>query len=100
MLLALAIIFILGIINLIYRQTYTVSLNGQVIGYTKNKAELQEKINEYVKSGDGDGVAFVELSEMPVFTANLLKRNVQTNDNEIFSKSLMSKGICVFFTEK
>jgi murein DD-endopeptidase MepM/ murein hydrolase activator NlpD len=89
-LLALAIIFILGIINLIYRQTYSVSLNGQVIGYTKNKAELQEKINKYVKSGDGDGVAFVELSEMPVFTANLLKRNVQTNDDEIFSKIIES----------
>ena len=73
-----------------YRQSYSVSLNGQVIGYTRNKAELQKKVNEYIKSGDGEGVAFVELSEMPVYSANLLKKNVQTNDDEIFSKIIQS----------
>ena len=57
-----------------YRQSYSVSLNGQVIGYTRNKAELQKKVNEYIKSG----------------SANLLKKNVQTNDDEIFSKIIQS----------
>lgn len=83
---AVAIIFILGIIQTVYRQTYCVSLNGEVIGYTRNKAELQKKVNEYLNSGNGKNIAFVELKEMPVYTVSFLKRDVETNDDEIFAK--------------
>lgn len=34
-----------------YKPTYAVSLNGELIGYTENKAELQNNINEYM-AGD------------------------------------------------
>lgn len=83
---AVAIIFILGIIQAFYRQTYCVSLNGEVIGYTRNKAELQKKVNEYLNSGNGGNIAFVELKEMPVYTVSFLKRDVETNDDEILTK--------------
>ena len=69
-----------------YRQTYSVSLNGEILGYTNNKVLLQKRINDYIKSGDGENVAFVELDNLPVYKACLLKKNVVLNDDEIFQK--------------
>lgn len=84
--LIIAIVLILGIIKLTFKQTYSVSLNGEVIGYTQDKVALQKRINDYINKGNGDNIAFVELKEMPEYEACLLKNNIQTNDDEIFSK--------------
>ena len=73
-----------------YRQTYSVSLNGEMIGYTKNKVALQKKINDYITSGDGDDVAFVELEKLPEYKSCLLKKDVETNDDEVFNKVISS----------
>lgn len=81
-----AAVIILGILQLTYKQTYSVSLNGELIGYTRDKIDLQRKINNYITKGDGDNIAFVELKDMPVYTSCLLKKDVETNDDEIFEK--------------
>ena len=73
-----------------YRQTYSVSLNGEIIGYTNDKVVLQKKINDYIKSGDGTEVAFVDVENLPVYHACLLKKNIQTNDDEIYEKVVSS----------
>ena len=54
-----------------YRQNYSVSLKGEIIGYTNNKVVLQKRINDYIKSGDGYDIAFVDMDEMPVYHACL-----------------------------
>ncbi len=51
-LLAIAGFVIAGILIFLYQTTYSVKINGVEIGYTKNKSELQERINEYIESGD------------------------------------------------
>ena len=84
--LTVAAILILGAIQIIYKQTYSVSLNGEIIGYTKNKIALQKKINSYINSGNGDDIAFVEVTNMPTFQVCFLKKNIETNDDEIFAK--------------
>ena len=81
----LSIVLILGIIKFAYRQTYSVSLNGQVIGYTNNKFALQKRINDYI-SGKNEDAEFVKINELPTYELCLLKKNIQTNDDEIFSK--------------
>ena len=43
---------IIGIISVFYRPTYAVSLNGEILGYTTNKTELQQKINQYMITND------------------------------------------------
>lgn len=83
--LVIAAVLILGIIKVTYKQTYSVSLNGEVIGYTQDKVALQKRINDYINTGDGDNVAFVEVKEMPEYTACLLKNGIETNDDEIFN---------------
>lgn len=82
----IALTLIVGGIAFIYKPTYSVSLNGEFIGYTKDKSNLQSKINEYIENGDGENVAFVQVDDLPEYSLCLLKKNIETNDDEIFGK--------------
>ena len=90
----IAAFLIIGAIAFLYKPTYSVYLNGQQIGYTTNRSELQHNINEYVDHGDGtnENVAFVQVDELPEYKLCLLKRNIVTNDEEIYNK-VIEKGI-------
>lgn len=70
---------------------YSVTLGDQFLGYTSDKSELQSKINEYVKSGDSQTVAFVEIDELPNYKMCLLKKGLTANDDEIFN-TVISTG--------
>lgn len=85
-----ALILIFGIIRLVYRQTYSVSFKGEIIGYTTDKLTLQKRINDYISSGDGKDIAFVDMKDMPTYEVCLLKKNVSTNDDDIFNKVISS----------
>lgn len=80
----LALCLIVGVTAFIYKPTYSVHLNGQAIGYTKDKSNLQQKINEYIDNGDGQNVAFVEIENQPEYKLCLLKKDIEPNDDEIF----------------
>ena len=84
-LLIIATVFIVGIISLVYRPMYSVTLDGEFIGYTTNKAKLQKRINEYLE-GEGQNVAFIDVKSLPEYSLCLLKKENQTNDDEIFEK--------------
>lgn len=68
----------------IYKPTYSVTLNGEFIGYTKDKSSLQSKINDYINNGDGANIAFVQLDYLPEYSLCLLKKDIDTNDEDIF----------------
>lgn len=91
-LLAIASIIIAGIVVFFYKTTYTVTINGEQVGYTQNKSELQKRINAYIEKGDEDNVAFVQVDQMPEYEECLLKREVEPNDDEIFEK-VKSSGV-------
>lgn len=84
----LATFLIIGAVALLYKPTYSVFINGEQVGYTENKSELQHKINEYVEKGDGSNsnIAFVQIANLPEYKLCLLKKDIVTNDDEIFSK--------------
>ena len=69
-----------------YNPTYEVSLNGEVIGYTSNKSDLQERINSYTSEDEEKNIAFIQIDAMPTYRLCLLKKNVETNDDEIYAK--------------
>lgn len=75
---------IVSVIAFVYKPTYGVYINGEQVGYTKNKSKLQEKINDYVNNGDGENVAFVQVDDMPDYKLCLLKKDIEANDEEIF----------------
>ncbi len=73
-------------VAIFYKPTYAVSLNGEVIGYTENKAQLQTKINQYMEGETEEGVAFAQIDSVPDYTLCLLKKDITPNDDEIYSK--------------
>ncbi len=81
----LATCLIIGMVAFIYKPTYSVSLNGEQIGYTKDKSNLQQKINEYIENGDGENIAFVQVDTLPEYKLCLLKKGIEANDEEIFN---------------
>ena len=85
-LLIISAIIIIGIISLVYKPTYTVTLNGEFIGYTSNKSKLQKRINEYIESENENNIAFIDIQNLPEYSLCLLKRENNTNDDEIFDK--------------
>jgi len=96
-LVGISIFLILGGVAFCYNPIYSVSVDGEFLGYTENKSELQKRINNYTQTGDGTNknVAFVQIDEMPEYKLCLLKKNITTNDNEIFEK-VVSKGVTYY----
>ena len=82
----LSIIILIGLVVLFYNPTYEVSLNGEVIGFTSDKSKLQEKINNYTSENEEENIAFIQIDAIPTYKLCLLKKDVSTNDEEIFSK--------------
>lgn len=81
----IALLLIIGAVAFIYKPTYSVSFNGEFIGYTNDKSNLQQKINDYIENGDGGNMAFVQLDTLPEYSLCLLKKDIQTNDDEIYN---------------
>ena len=88
----IAIILIVGAIVYIYKPIYSVTLNGEHIGYSEDKSKLQQRINEYIEKGNGNNIAFVEISDLPEYSLCFLKKDVETNDEEIYN-IVIGKGV-------
>lgn len=84
--LAVAGALIWGAIIFLYKPIYSVTLNGEFIGYCEDKTKMQNRINNYMESGDGENVAFVEINDLPEYKMCLLKKGISTNDDQIFNK--------------
>ena len=94
----LIVIFLIGlaiigvIVFAVYKPMYSVTLNGEFIGYTEDRGKLQKKINNYIKSGDNKSVAFVEIDTLPEYSLKLLQKDISANDDEIFN-TVISSGV-------
>ena len=91
LLLFIGMLIISFLIFFVYKPMYSVTLGDKFLGYTSDKSELQSKINEYIKSGDSQTVAFVEIDDLPNYKMCLLKKGLTANDDEIF-ESVISTG--------
>lgn len=83
----IATFLIIGAVAFLYKPIYSVHINGEQIGYTENKAELQHKINDYIENGEGkENTAFVQVENLPEYKLCLLKKDIITDDNKIFNQ--------------
>ena len=88
-LIAVSIFLIICAVALFFKPIYAVTINGEAVGYSIDKTKLQARINKYIESGEGgenSNIAFVQVDNMPEYKMCLLKRNIVTNDDEIFEK--------------
>ncbi len=96
-LMCIATFLILIAFILLYKPIYAVYLDGELLGYCTDKAKLQNEINEYMETGDGDNsnLAFISIDTMPTYELCLLKRDITTNDAEIF-ETIKETGIAYY----
>ena len=88
-LIGVSIFLIICAVVLFFKPIYSVTINGEFVGYSGDKSKLQEKINEYIEkgeNGENSKIAFVQVDNLPEYKLCLLKRNIITNDDEIFEK--------------
>lgn len=83
-LILIALLFVIGFVASFYKVSYSVKINGEMVGYTDNKSKLQSKINDYIENGENENTAFVQVETLPEYKMCLLKRNVNTDDDKIF----------------
>ena len=81
--LIISLLLILGILYFLFRPMYAVKLNGELIGYVDTKKQLEEKIEDYKKSGDGEKVAFYEIDQMPDYEVCYSKKDVQPDEESL-----------------
>lgn len=96
-LLCIASFIIIGILAFFYKTAYIVTYNGEFIGYSESKSKLQERINLYIENGNSDNnnIAYVQIDSMPKYELTFLKRNIETNDNDIYN-AVVSTGVTYY----
>jgi len=82
---AIGAFLMIGAVAFFYKPIYAVTLNGEEVGYTANKTELQSQINEYIEKGkaDNDNIAFAQIQTLPEYKLCLLKKDIVTNDEYV-----------------
>ena len=88
----IAAFLMVGAISYIYKPIYSVTLNGEHIGYSADKSKLQQRINDYIEKGNGGNIAFVEINDLPQYSLCFLKKDIEANDEEIYNK-VIEKGV-------
>ena len=88
---------IIGILAFFFKSAYIVTYNGEFIGYCDNKSKLQQKINLFIEKGDSSSpnIAYVQIDSMPKYEHTFLKRNINTNDNDIYN-AVISTGVTYY----
>lgn len=94
-LVSIALLFVIGIVGSFYKVSYSVNIDGEMIGYTDNKSKLQSQINDYIENGEDENTAFVQVDSLPEYNICLLKRNVASDDDKIFN-TVKSDGVTYY----
>lgn len=94
--LAIGLGIILFIVFSTYKPMYSVTVNGEFLGYTDDKKNLQDKINEYMKNGnESSNIAFVDIENLPEYSLCLRKKDSKANNDEIFNK-IIATGVTYY----
>ena len=78
---AIALAIIIAIMFIKFRPAYSVSLNGEDIGYVGDEEKFKNEVNENILTPSESNVAFVELDNVE-YTFSLVSRN-EINEDEV-----------------
>ena len=78
---AIALAIIIAIMFIKFRPAYSVSLNGEDLGYVGDKEEFKNEVNENILTPSESNVAFVELDNVE-YTFSLVSRD-EVNEDEV-----------------
>ena len=74
-LIAISIFLIICAVALFFKPIYSVTIDGELVGYSGDKSKLQTKINNYMENGEGgenNNIAFVQVNNLPEYKLCLL----------------------------
>lgn len=89
----IGLISIAAIILTSYKPVYTVLINGNEKGYITSKLKMQHDIEEYLQKGDSENVGYILLNDRPEYKFNLVKKDIETKDEEIYASVIDSCDI-------
>lgn len=92
----LSILFLGTTIFIKYKPVYTVTVSGKALGYVKEKNDLEEKLNNYINYREGT-IASIDISNMPEYKFELIDRNINTSEAEIFDE-IKSQSVITYRT--
>lgn len=76
-------ILIITIFIIKYKPVYEVRLSNNIIGYVTDISKFSKQIDEQILNIEEKNIDNISLKEEPQYEFKLLKRNKETNDNEI-----------------
>lgn len=79
-------ILVIAIMSAFYKPIYAVTLNGEFVGYTEDKNNLQQTINEEMNGIEEESIAFVDIATLPEYSLCFVKRNTEDNSEQILDK--------------
>lgn len=94
-LISIATFLIIGLVAFCYKPIYSVTINGEMVGYSGDKSKLQARINDYIENGEEENTAFVQIENLPEYKLCLLKRGIVTNDDKIF-ETVKQSGVTYY----
>lgn len=80
-----AIIIVLAGLIINFKPVYKVTISGEVVGYISNKNEFIKKIDDEILNKKEGNIAFVDLNAEPEYEFNIVGRNEETSEEEIFN---------------
>ena len=80
------LILIIAIILIKYKPIYEVTIAGETIGYTDNKNKIETLIKDKIINQEGKSIDSVTLKNLPIYDLKLVKRNKESNTEQILAK--------------
>lgn len=92
---SLGFLFITTIILIKYKPVYSVSIDGEEIGYIKDKNNIENYIND-IYNADETNIAFAYVDNMPEYEFRLVNNNTETDETEI--KEIIDNNTTITYT--
>lgn len=80
---AIGIFIITAIILTKYKPVFAVSMNGESIGYVKDKKEFQELINTKLYNNEEENIAYSEQETAPEYEMKFVEKQKEINEEEV-----------------
>lgn len=76
----------MAIILIKYKPLYTVSLNGEVIGYIGDKKEFEDYVASKLYNNEEENIAYSKLTIIPEYELKLVDKQEGTQEEVVFAK--------------
>lgn len=83
-LITIALVIIMLILIVKYRPLYKVTINGEEVGYIKNKKAFETQVSDEILENKTQGIAFIDLNSNVQYEYQLVNKSEETNEAQIF----------------